>query len=172
MQRNLSRSLGLAIGLLLLVGITGCSSGPSNWTFTDAEGDLRTMSDYTGGVVVLAFTNSWCDSCHHAALHLQDLQQRFADQGVRVVYVSSWEHGDPVAYLEEHGYTYGLMLNGTRIAQEYKVDVIPTFCVLGSNGQLVGKIEGFNRGTPARLSGTIQRHLRKKDMRTASHNAG
>ena len=169
MQRNLSRSLGLAIGLLLLAGITGCSSAPRDWTFTDAEGDLRTMSDYTGGVVVLAFTNSWCDSCHHAALHLQDLQQRFADQGVRVVYVSSWEHGDPGTYLNENGYTYGLMLNGTDIAREYDVDRIPTFCILGADGRVVARHEGFSKNTPATLTSAIERHLRKSGL-TASPN--
>ena len=84
--------------------------------------------------------------------------------------VSSWEHGDPSAYLNENGYTYGLMLNGTEIAREYNVDQIPTFCVLGANGRVVARHEGFNKNTPAKLTSAIERHLRKSGVQTASHN--
>ena len=170
MQRIVQRSLGFVTASLLLAGITGCGSANPNWTFTDAGGDIRAMSDYRGGVTLLAFTNSWCDSCHHAAMLLQDIQQRFADQGVRVVYVSSWEHGDPGVYLNEHGYTYGLMLNGTEIAREYDVDRIPTFVLLGPDSKVVARHEGFGKNTPQKITSSIERHLRKSGKFAVQHD--
>ena len=170
MQRIVHRSLRFVTATLLFAGITGCGSSSPDWTFRDAGGDVRAMSDYRGGVTLLAFTNSWCDSCHHAAMHLQDIQERFADQGVRVVFVSSWERGDASAYLNEQGYTYGLMLNGTEIAREYDIDKIPTFCLLGPDGKVVARHEGFKKGTPEKIASSIERHLRKTGQYTAQYD--
>ncbi len=172
MQRIVQRSLGLVTASLVFAALASCGSHAPNWTFKDAGGDLRAMSDYQGGVTVLAFTNSWCDSCHYAAMFLQEIQQRFADQGVRVVYVSSWEHGDPGAYLNENGYTYGLMLNGTELAQQYSVTRLPTFVVIGVNGKVIYRHNGLSKGTPAKITKVVEKHMRKHGLGAfAKHNS-
>ncbi len=106
MPRIVNRLFGPGLGLLLLgTGLAGCSSKVQDWTFTDAQGAVRNLSDFEGNVIVLAFSNSWCDPCQEAAVHMQDIHDRFAAEGVRVVYVSSWERGDPEEYMKENGYT-------------------------------------------------------------------
>ncbi len=163
MQRIANRPLGLiSIVALMTVGLSGCGSSTktSDWSFTDVAGDIRTLSDSRGGVVVLAFINTWCEPCQEAALQLQQLQTRFANRGVRVVFVSSWERGDPAAFMEDRGYTYGLLLNGTTIARDYKVKRVPTFCVIGANGREVARVDGFNKKTMARLAHAIKKHSR------------
>ena len=139
MQRIVNRSFGLGCGLLVLcAGLAGCSSRKApNWTFADNEGSIRTISEYKGQVMVLGFSNTWCESNLEAALSLQDLHERFADQGVKVVYFSAWERGDPVTYMQENGFTYGLIVNATTVAREYKVDRIPTFFVVGVDGRVI-----------------------------------
>ncbi len=152
MRRIANRPFGLvSIVAVMTVGLSGCGSATttSDWSFTDAAGDIRTLSDSRGGVVVLAFINTWCEPCQEAAFHLQHLQTRFADRGVRIVFVSSWERGDPASFMEDRGYTYGLLLNGTTIAREYKVKRVPTFCVIDANGREVARVDGFNKKTMA-----------------------
>lgn len=163
MQRIANRPFGLIfIVAVMTVGLSGCGSATttSDWSFTDAGGDIRSLSDSRGGVVVLAFINTWCEPCQEAALHLQQLQMRFADRGVRIVFVSSWERGDPASYMEDRGFTYGLLLNGTTIARDYKVKRVPTFCVIGANGREVARFDGFNKKTMARLARAIKKHSR------------
>ena len=163
MQRIVKRTFGLGGGLLVLcAGLVACSGAKAkNWTFTDAEGSVRKMSDYEGQVLVLGFSNTWCDPCQDAAMEMQAIQDQFNSQGVKVVFVSAWEHGDPDVYMRENGYTYGLMVNGTEVAREYDVHRMPTFFVVGVDGRIVSRYEGFTDDTGDRITGSIEKHLEK-----------
>ncbi len=162
MQRIVKRTLGLGCGLALLCGaLSGCSSKATDWTFTDAQGSVRNLSDYQGQVVVIGFSNTWCDPCQNAALHMQSLQEKFGGQGVKILSVSSWEQGNPEQYMSENGFTYGVMLNGTELAQQYKVTRLPTFIVIGVNGKVIYRHNGMGKSTPARITKVVEKHLRK-----------
>ncbi|MHC4416510.1 MAG: peroxiredoxin family protein [Planctomycetota bacterium] len=172
MQRIVNRSIGLGCGLVLVcAGLVGCSSMAEDWTFTDASGTVRNLSDYRGEVVVLGFSNTWCDPCQEAALHMQDLHQRFGQRGVRVVSVSAWERGEPDHYMEENGYSYGLMLNGTEIAREYGVIRVPTFFIVGVDGKVIYRHDGFDQGTSKKMARVIEKHLEKQARKAARNQS-
>lgn len=172
MQRIASRTVGLGCGLMLLcASLAGCSSKAQDWTFTDSQGTIRSFSDYEGQVIVIGFSNTWCDPCQEAALHMQAIQNQYAQQGVKVLSVSAWDRGNPEEWMAEKGYTYGVMLNGTEIAREYKVDRVPTFLVVGVDGKVIYRHEGFNTSTPNKIAKVVDKHLRKhgRDV-MAQHN--
>ena len=162
MHRIVRRTL-VGCGLALLCcGVAACSgSKAKNWMFTDSQGTVRNLTDYKGNVLVIGFSNTWCDPCQEAGLQMQALQERFSSQGVKVLSVSSWEHGDPRQWMTEHGYNYGLMLNGTEIARQYNVDRIPTFLVIGVDGKVVYRHEGFEKSAADKIAAVIDKHLRK-----------
>ena len=161
-MHRINRTLGFGIGLVVLgAGLAGCSTKAKSWTFMDAEGSIRTLADYHGKVVVLSFSNSWCDPCQAAAPHMQAIKERFAGQPVKVMNVASWEHGHSENYMAAHGYTYDLMTNGTDIAREWNVTEIPTFVVLSVNGKVLDRYEGFSLSTPGKITATVQKHLAK-----------
>jgi peroxiredoxin len=163
MQRIVKRTFLVGGALTLLcAGLAGCSSSKAqSWTFTDDEGSIRRLSDYQGQVLVLGFSNTWCDPCQEAAVHMQMLHERFSDRGVKVMTVSAWERGDPDMYMQEHGYNYGVMTQGTEIAREYDVDEIPTFFVVGVDGKIVSRFEGFSDDTSDKISKSVEKHLQK-----------
>ena len=163
MQRIVKRTFLMGGALALLcAGLAGCSSSKAqSWTFTDDEGSIHRMSDYQGQVLVLGFSNTWCDPCQEAAVHMQMLHDRFSGRGVKVMNVSCWERGDPDAYMQEHGYNYSVMTNGTEIAREYKVDEIPTFFVVGVDGKILSRFEGFSDNTSEKISKSVEKHLKK-----------
>ncbi|MHC4127489.1 MAG: TlpA family protein disulfide reductase [Planctomycetota bacterium] len=163
MQRIVKRTFLVGGALALLcAGLAGCGSTKAkSWTFTDDEGSIRNLSDYEGQVLVLGFSNTWCEPCQEAALQMQSIQDRFRDQGVKVMTVSCWERGDADAYMQEHGYNYGVMLNGTKIAREYDVNEIPTFLVVGVDGKILSRYEGYGKSTPDKISKSVQKHLDK-----------
>ncbi len=163
MQGIANRTFGLVAALLLLAaGMAGCSSSSAReWTFTDGGGNELSLSDYRGRVVVLGFTNTWCDPCKEAAPFMQELQDRFADRGVMVMAISSWERRDPIAFMEQNNYTYGVMLDGTEVAREYDVVNVPTFYVIGTKGRVIFRSDGFKRNTPKRMVKAIEKHLKK-----------
>ncbi len=162
MHRIVNRAFALGGGLLLLgAGLSGCGSKSPHWSFTSADGTLHSLSDYQGQVLMLAFTNTWCEPCERAAPHLQDIHDRFADRGVTVMAVSSWERYDPVDYMDQYGYTYEVMLDGTEIARQYGVDHLPTFYIIGVNGRVIFQEEGFKPDTPDKMATVIEKHLKK-----------
>ncbi len=171
MQRIINRSLGLCCGLLLVgVGLSGCAGAKAQeLSFTDASGASHMLSDYQGQVVVLSFSNTWSDPCRAAAPHLQALHERFAAQGVKVMAVNAWERGDPLSFMDEHGYTFEMLLNGTDLAREYKVTQVPTFYILGVNGRIIFHHEGFEEKTAVKMTKAIDKHLMKHGRQNKAH---
>ncbi len=161
MQRIVTRTLAVVLGLGLFCGLSACSTKTNNWKFTDSQGEIRELSDYKGQIVVISFSNTWCDPCKEAAPFMQELQERFGQHGVKVMTVSSWEQGDPQQWMLERGYTYGVMLNGTEVARGHKVDQIPTFLVVGVNGKVIYRHDGFSKRTAGKLTKVVDKHLKK-----------
>ncbi len=161
MQRIVTRTLAAVLGLGLFCGLSACSTKTASWKFTDSQGEIRDLSDYKGQIVVISFSNTWCEPCKEAAPIMQELQERFGQHGVKVMTVSSWEQGDPQRWMLERGYTYGVMLNGTDVARRYKVDHMPTFIVIGVNGKVIYRHDGFSKRTASKLTKVVDKHLKK-----------
>ena len=172
MQRIVTRTLAGVLGLGLFCGLSACSTQANNWKFTDSQGEIRDLSDYKGQIVVISFSNTWCDPCKEAAPFMQELQERFGPHGVKVMVVSSWEQGDPQQWMLERGYTYGVMLNGTEVARKYKVDHMPTFLVIGVNGKVIYRHDGFSKRTAAKLTKVIDKHLKKHVGKSYAQHSG
>ncbi len=161
MHGIVKRTLSIGLGLAVLCGLNGCAAKATNWKFADASGKIRDLSDYEGQVVVISFSNTWCEPCKESAAHMQALQERFGPHGVKVMMVSSWERGNPQKWMLERGYTYGVMVEGTPIAQRYDVDQVPTFLVIGVDGRIIYRHDGLSKSTPGKLAKVIEKHLRK-----------
>ena len=169
MQRIVKRTLAVGLGLGLVVSMAGCSTTTSNWHFTDSHGEVRELSDYQGQVVVIGFSNIWCEPCQDAAELMQELQEQFGQHNVKVMMISSWERGDPQKWMAEHGYTYGVMLRGTEIARQYDVDQLPSFLVIGMDGQPIYRHDGLSKTTPNKITSVVDKHLRKHSSTYAQH---
>ena len=172
MNRIVKRTFTVGVGLAVLCGLNGCASKATNWKFADAQGQIRDLSDYEGQIVVISFSNTWCEPCKEAAGHMQTLQQRFGPHGVKVMTVSSWERGDPQQWMIDHGYTYGVMVDGTSIAQRYDVDQMPTFLVIGVNGRVIYRHDGLSKSTPGKLARVIEKHLRQHGGKSYAKHGG
>ena len=172
MHRIVKRTFSVGVGLVVLCGLNGCASKATNWKFTDAQGEMRDLSDYEGQVVVISFSNTWCEPCREAAIHMQALQQRFGPHGVKVITVSSWERGDPQQWMLERGYTYGVMINGTHIARKYDIDQVPTFLVIGVDGRVIYRHDGLSKSTPDKLARVIDKHLRQHGAKAYAKHKG
>jgi peroxiredoxin len=68
--------------------------------------------------------------------NLQKLHEKYKDKGVVVLGLNCWESADPVAFMKENGYTYGLILKADEVAKAYGVSAIPTLVVVGPDGKI------------------------------------
>ena len=151
----------LILGITCVAAVTGCGSGSAGWAYRDIGGEIKTISDYDHGIKVLCFSNTWCEPCKASLGALQQLQDKYGNHGVRVVLVSAWENGDPYKTMEEQGYTFGLMLNGTTIAREYDVHHLPTVCVVDPAGKVMARHAKFGPEDVGRVSASIEKGMRR-----------
>ncbi len=114
--------------------------------FADGEGNSMTLADFRGQGVVVNLWATWCGPCVHEMPSLNRLQAMVADDGIRVVAVSSdregmakvepflAEHGlDRLApYLDPQG-AFTRSLNGR---------VLPSTYILNREGEIVAQYIG------------------------------
>jgi peroxiredoxin len=138
-------------------------AGAPGWTLKSPDGRLHSLEDYRGKLVVLDFWGTWCVPCIQAMPGIQTIHERFGGRGVAVFGISCSEPvgADPAALMERLGLTYGLLLDGDRVAENYHVSGYPTIYVIDEDGKVLYRTSGFSEGMETTIGGVIQRHLKK-----------
>jgi len=97
-----------------------------------------------GSIVVLDFWATWCGPCVTVMPEIQSLFESYPHDQVHVYGVNIWESGDPASFMDESGFTYGLLLEGDEVADEYKVTGIPTMYIIDQEGRIAFVEVGAN----------------------------
>jgi thiol-disulfide isomerase/thioredoxin len=114
------------------------------WTLTDRNGNPVSLEEMKGSVVLIDFWATWCGPCVTVMPVVQSLYESYPEDQVHFFGVNVWETGDPSAFMDENGYTYGLLLAGDAVAEEYKVSGIPTLYVIDQAGNIAFVEVGAN----------------------------
>jgi len=61
----------------------------TDWTFTDIDGNGRSLSDFRGKVLILEFSTTTCESCVvlHTKGYLHEFYEKYKDK-VEIIYIS------------------------------------------------------------------------------------
>ena len=126
---------------LLTVG----SKAP-DWSLQTPDGKTVSLSTLRGSVVVLDFWAVWCGPCVAAMPHVQKLHEKYNGKGVKIFGLNTWERegNDPVKFMKDKEYTYGLLLKSDDVAKAYGVSGIPTFYIIDQKGNIAHTAVGFS----------------------------
>jgi cytochrome c biogenesis protein CcmG/thiol:disulfide interchange protein DsbE len=170
-RRGLSiGSIVLLIGIALTAMVFGVAltrqnqgqptAGPApDWTITTFDGQEITLSELRGQVVVVNFWASWCGPCRVEAPDLQNVWERYREQGVVLVGIA-WADTDSksLEFLDEFGITYpNAPDKGTRIGDDYHIQGVPETFVIDRDGNIAEFI--YAPTSAAQLSAIIERLL-------------
>ena len=169
----MKRALTLLILLALLAG-AGCAttSGPGGGPASDSTLPIFKASDIDGGtfdladhlgkeVVLISFWATYCEPCKAEMPVLEQLQQQYGERGLKILSVSL-DGADSVSgvkpHIKKNGYSFAVVVDedGT-IAQAYTPAATAPFTVIiGKNGRVAKRIEGFQASEVPVIEGEIK----------------
>ena len=113
----------------------GCSSGDV------IAPEAFKIADYAGGPVVLNFFFRDCPPCGAEAADLAEFAR--SNPGAQVVGVDVQDsEADAVAFMEEHGLEYPLVVDDGTLSSQYAVQYTPTTVFLDAQGNEVDRLVG------------------------------
>lgn len=130
---------------------------PFRFAFHDLDGRLVSNTDprFSGRVVLVSISGSWCPNCHDEAPFLAALHRKYQSQGLEIVTLSFEEADqleDPVrlrAFIKNYGIGYTVLLAGEpaeladKLPQATHLNAFPTTFILGRDGRVRGVHAGF-----------------------------
>ena len=117
-----------------------------DFALSGLDGTHWRLSELRGKAVLLNFWATWCGPCRKELPHLEKLHQRFSRDGLVVLGVSDEKGDESRAFLEEHGITFPTLNDhAAEVFRRYRVTAIPTTLIIGPDGRLRERIEGYTR---------------------------
>ena len=117
---------------------------PPPFTGQTSTGQMVSLADFTGRVVLVTFWASWCAECRPEMPMFERLHQDFAAQGLTVLGVNFREETSIIQrYAKTLGLTFPLVLDPQgEISRSYGVIGLPTTFLVGRDGRPVALAVG------------------------------
>jgi len=124
---------------------TAIGQVPPPFELPDLEGNVVSLSDFEGDVIILDMWATWCPPCRQEIPFLVSLYEEYKDRGLAVVGVGLDRGGASVLapFVEENGVTYTILVGDDSIGRLYGVSGIPMTLMIDRNGLVASKEVGF-----------------------------
>jgi peroxiredoxin len=110
----------------------------TDFSLKTLDGQMFTLSEMRGKVVLLDVWTSWCYWCKRATPEVKKVHEHFrAADDVVILGVNDGEHPEKVrSFLEEHQFPWAILLDCNReVHSAYKIEGIPSFILIDKNGR-------------------------------------
>jgi thiol-disulfide isomerase/thioredoxin len=105
------------------------------WEMEAGDGTLFSFpDDVDGRASVLFFWASWCPYCHAVMPFLQQIQEDYAESGVKIYAINFHDDSNPVEYMNELGWDFMVFPLGDLVADDYGVVSSPGVLVVDEAG--------------------------------------
>ena len=103
------------------------------------------LAQYKGKVVVVDFWASWCVPCRRSFPWLNQMQEKYGDEGLVIVGVNmDSDTAEAQKFLQEFPADFTIIYDSDRaLGKQYGVEAMPTSFVIDRNGEIVANHLGF-----------------------------
>ena len=145
-----TRALLLAtlVVIVIVAGAVALSACDSSSDAPTPSGDVEVVApdafsaaDYAGEPLVINFFGSWCGPCNVEAPDLATFATDNPDAQIVGMAVDDSED-DAVAFMNEYGLSFPLVIDDGSLAGEYGITGVPTTIFLDAQGQEVDRLVG------------------------------
>ena len=132
-----------------------------NFDLDTLDGKIN-LKELKGKVVYLDFWASWCSPCRKSFPWMNKLHSKYESQGLEIIGVSldgKRKHTETFLKKTPALFTIALDPDGV-VADDYKVQVMPTSYLIGRNGELLWEHKGFRTKQQDKLEDAIASALK------------
>lgn len=124
-----------ALILIVLVLVTASAS---------AEPSLG-LESHRGKVVLVDFWASWCTPCRRSFPWMNEMQRKYADDGLVIIAVNLNKDSDEASrFLQKYPAEFAIHYDPQGLtAQQFQVKVMPSSVLIGRNGETIERHAGF-----------------------------
>lgn len=134
-----------------------------DFSLPDMDGELHTLQDYRGKVVLINFWATWCPPCRREMPALQELNNKLGDEAFAVLAINQWEDADHVfAYMGDLNVfpSFPILFDPeSKVSAEFGVKGLPTSFLLDKQGRVVFRAVGGRAFDHPQVEQTIRRLL-------------
>ena len=170
-------AIGLTIKASLDPGQTNFSLGPPaadaipaggpapEFALQDLEGKEVSLAALRGQVVLVDFWATWCGPCLQELPHIQAIHQKYRDQGLVVLAVSTdIQKGVVQPFISKNEYTFPVLYADSEIQSNYGVSGIPTVYIIDRQGSIRFHHVGYGPGGEKKLEEVVEQLLVEKTL--------
>ena len=117
----------------------------TDFELTTLAGDIVSIADYRGKVVVIDFWSSTCPPCRVEAPVLAETYRSWRERGVEFIGIAIWDEERAVVdFIEMEGIEYVNGIDVSGVAVDFGVTGIPEKFFVSIEGKIVRKVIGPN----------------------------
>lgn len=135
---------------LLVSGVAIGDDHPpaADFTLADANGQVITLSDLRGQVVMINFWASWCAPCRQEMPLLEQIHQRYAPLGFTLLGINVEENpADGQAFLRERPVSFPVLYDPENgVSKLYDVVAMPSTVLIDRQGNVRFLHHGYKPG--------------------------
>ncbi len=113
-----------------------------DFSLSDSNGELRSLSEWSDKVIVLNFWATWCAPCREEIPAFVELQQQYESKGLQFIGIALQEAEEVRGFMEEFNVNYPSLVGGDEVIQAAKrlgndIGALPYTVIIDINGEIV-----------------------------------
>jgi len=144
----------------------GVYKSAPNFSLAMLGGGKKALADYRGKVVLVHFWATWCLACRHEMPQIEQLWQRYRDDGLVVLGVNV-DRGNLAGvrrFVRERDLNFPSVLDpGGAVRNRYEVRALPTTYLIDQDGKIIGRIIGERKWNTRQAAAMVDEILAREE---------